>query len=1265
MFLWDKVPDHFSADFSFPINKSELFSDNPTQLPSRVISLDEVREKIPSVCEDIDKSPLHILIHFSVLASALNNVSSLRNSTTFEVLKSLIGGGNEILSFIGSIADKSKQIQTTAKQNSILTSCLKRLVYLLSEIFVDFFRLFFRDSQIHRKNISNKKNTGDTSSTDLLSLCEDFFGFVNSVLSTEVMKIFSPPILESTTDTIRVMFAPVYTILNQNVILKNLYPKLVQSIFLCVNRFPPLMIEVGLKISEVLLYTEAGQGASTVLHNFLKQIIELIPHLCGMIIREITSRFHSDKDIPEVRVLGSVLATVACCDHVQVKSNVSYITPLLSAECYNIRNGALTALTEIIRGNSTALKEPTFRNETSVSPPEDLDEFGLGGIANDMLECKLLNTLTDHLFDTNAFVRSRCVSLICTLWEGDAIPLTMQNSILQILVGRLLDKSAIVRKHSFLSLVLALKKQPYNTGNLDNASFLQCYEREVRLLREIESRSELRHLCNHLDSIDTVLTTEIQEFIHLNEYVEMIKSEPTNEDCLFARLESEISIGYMPDSIAAFDWLKRYSPNETIFQNEAQQEHPVILGLTHHDLLALSTIIRVSKLRDSQDYLTQYKSQKLKVMYLQSAIEFIRLFKECLPTAIQFLNSKTHSDVISAIAFLTEYRKFKLPDHLLCINPILFLIWSPQQTHQECALNCFSEFFMDKSEHESDYNSIALTLAKNLLVNINFRELNTFENIVTTLVKQQDFSKQLIMALINNCVFSPKLPGADIRVNALVILCMIGKGDPSVLYDNMHNLINLCFAKKIEFEVVQLGSRALNILTSSQNKVKFNIQRFRNAHKIFNSILLLLSSNILDSTLNWTSLMHEGMVLIFQLSQSPLELSQLIILKCQTAFQLTLSEEKRIVGFSRFFCLLGKVAQLHLIMVDTILCRSEMTLQNDNIIEEKEDETVPIFDFNSDVLLEQLLCEGSLLSKFTDTIVQILKDQEFLNFASEFTNETSTINLSLILQLQCSALYALSQFMLLSNDTCEKYLNLIITLMTNQPCPYLRISCLNILSDLILRYPNALQPWISYIFMVLRDSNRSVRKHAILVLSHLIHINMVRVQGYIVEIAYLIYDEDPSISELAHSFFLKIAQGNSLYNVLPDIISHMFDVENSYLEIDTIKQILKFLFSLIRKEKQVGNLLLKFLQRFKSAKDNKQSELISFAISLLPLSEHTLTILVTELFALKSVISDTQTKSHFMDIYHTLRRQPNLQQGFKDLLNRYFELLNSIIISEN
>lgn len=95
----------------------------------------------------------------------------------------------------------------------------------------------------------------------------------------------------------------------------------------------------------------------------------------------------------------------------------------------------------------------------------------------------------------------------------------------------------------------------------------------------------------------------------------------------------------------------------------------------------------------------------------------------------------------------------------------------------------------------------------------------------------------------------------------------------------------------------------------------------------------------------------------------------------------------------------------------------------------------------------------------------------------------------------------------------------------------------------------------------LADHTPLVRRNALTVLTHLILNDMVKVRGQISSMARCLEDSDPRIADLAKLFFHELAQkvcnilcvritllllifftkGNALYNVMPDIISHLSD----------------------------------------------------------------------------------------------------------------------------
>ena len=75
----------------------------------------------------------------------------------------------------------------------------------------------------------------------------------------------------------------------------------------------------------------------------------------------------------------------------------------------------------------------------------------------------------------------------------------------------------------------------------------------------------------------------------------------------------------------------------------------------------------------------------------------------------------------------------------------------------------------------------------------------------------------------------------------------------------------------------------------------------------------------------------------------------------------------------------------------------------------------------------------------------------------------------------------------------EANLQILFTAAESAPSEVVRSNCTIALGDLVVRFPNLLEPWTEHIYARLRDPSASVRKNAVLVISHLILNDMMKV----------------------------------------------------------------------------------------------------------------------------------------------------------------------------
>lgn len=247
----------------------------------------------------------------------------------------------------------------------------------------------------------------------------------------------------------------------------------------------------------------------------------------------------------------------------------------------------------------------------------------------------------------------------------------------------------------------------------------------------------------------------------------------------------------------------------------------------------------------------------------------------------------------------------------------------------------------------------------------------------------------------------------------------------------------------------------------------------------------------------------------------------------------------------------------------------------------------------------------SLIAQQLPGIIHILKEQ------TKYPDEN--------LRLACAM--GLVRIMALSQKVCNENLQLLFTLMEKSPNPKIRSQLILGIGDLVYRFPNALEPWTGHLYLPLRDTkSTAVRMNTIRVLSHLILKEMIKTRGQIFEIALCTIDEDIQISSLAKLFFQELSQRNNglvIYNAMPDIISQLSGGGGSsgasqdeilaarVISEESFRQIVTYLFSFIKRDKQCETLIEKLCHGFRQANitERKCRDLV-FCLSKIQLSEN-------------------------------------------------------------
>lgn len=303
--------------------------------------------------------------------------------------------------------------------------------------------------------------------------------------------------------------------------------------------------------------------------------------------------------------------------------------------------------------------------------------------------------------------------------------------------------------------------------------------------------------------------------------------------------------------------------------------------------------------------------------------------------------------------------------------------------------------------------------------------------------------------------------------------------------------------------------------------------------------------------------------------------------------------------------------------------------------------------------------------------------------------------------MKCYHCKGLRYLYLCSAAHCEKYLQLFFTLLDKSSLECVRANAVVAASDLACRFPNLLEPWTPYIYARLvksplwawlstskpcphlpgwlimpplsgtmhslfwrtwfsmiwsRSEVKSAQWHAAL---------KIRTQEFLTWQNYFFMNLQKRLHKLLliaiswhwHRVW-SLSQGNALYNVLPDIISHMSDPasgtptkQNSFQ--NTVKWanekmcvcvcfyahlLLRFLFGFIQKDRMCESLVEKLCHRFRATRSNKQVHDLAYCLTLLPASERSLRKLQENLPCYQDKLVDPQVYSSFTTIMNKMKK---------------------------
>ncbi|KAF3778480.1 Condensin complex subunit 1 [Nymphaea thermarum] len=906
--------------------------------------------------------------------------------------------------------------------------------------------------------------------------------------------------------------------------------------------------------------------------------------LAVALIREISRTNPKDylRDTSSADNVGRFLTELADRLPKLVATNVGMLVPHFGGESYKIRNGLIGVFGKLI---AKAFK--------------DVDGDPAGVALRLRGKQSMLEMMLERCRDVSAYTRSKVLQVWADLCEEHAVSIGLWNEVALVAVGRLEDKSTLVRKSALNLLITMLQYNPFGP-QLRTASFEGILEKYNKRLQQL-------------------LPNGSSESSEVNVPAESCTQEADSQkghghgmgDVVDNKSPSNILDG-LPDSCAP----------------------AVEVGISDDCLPDIGNL----------------EQTRASVASLEAGLRFTKCISSIMPTLVQMLASPSASDVENAILFLMRCRQFQIEGAEASLRKMLPLVFSQDKAIYGAVISAFITIYVKKSPMETARNLLILATDSSI------GDLAALECVISSLVSKGEIPSSTISSLWDFFNFNVSGATAEQCRGALSILCMAAKSSPKILGVHLPEIIDFgfgCWAKEDPL-LARTACVALQRL-SEEDKKKI----ISSGGRVFRVLQNIINGFALPEHI-WYTAADQAIAAIYCIHPRPEILAAEVVKKaqnltfpCNGTSNVTNAESGsrngntsisvKVTKLSRFLFIVSHVALNQLVYIESCVRKiQKQKKKKETSTSEQQNDPSGHAEAFAAPNKENAINRGLGLADSDDARLNSLSEQAEKDIISGGSTVKNLIGLCapLVAKL-CRNFDSMQQYpelqaagmLALCN---EANLQLLFTVAENAPHETVRSNCTIALGDLSVRFPNLLEPWKENMYARLCDPAVSVRKNAVLVLSHLILNDMMKAKGCINEMAVRLEDVDDRISNLAKFFFHELSKkgSNPVYNFLPDILSRL---SNQNFAEQTFCSIVQFLIGLIKKDKQMEGLVKKLCNRFCGTTDVKQWEGIAYCLSQLTLTEKGINKLIESFESYEHVLSEESVVSHFRAIINKVQ----------------------------
>lgn len=611
---------------------------------------------------------------------------------------------------------------------------------------------------------------------------------------------------------------------------------------------------------------------------------------------------------------------------------------------------------------------------------------------------------------------------------------------------------------------------------------------------------------------------------------------------------------------------------------------------------------------ESETKRAEIEHLKMKRKYCRDACAFIKIFDNAFEQATNLLISKTKTDVLSAVDFITMGDAFGIESSKEGVKQMLHLVWKSGSNDDnnkivEKVVDSYTTMFLTANEGDSadQKNAYVANELINLTYGCSIADLISLEKLILELYrgKLADESKKSINQKDHVPKYIPLITPQIVakvwdrfinaskkkeKKGAIIILSMLALADHKIV----HKKIDVLIKYGLDLDGINYNIAAYTCITIRRSipaKIpnNYTYPKYDTAIQQLKKILLINTSDG-----DWYNLATEALNTLYDIDENANDsATEVLKLKALHVFndnEETITDSDNILSFSQLLFLLGHIGLKIIIYLEKVEAdfkrqkqesennKDEHELELDMIGGTSEDDFSDIIQGIKETKI--LYDSTSILGRFVPIIIEILRNPK------KYNDHT----------LQRQAALCFAKFMCISSRFCEEHSLFYIELMKRSKDPIVRSNLVLGLGDIHVCFSNIVDENRGALYDRLLDKDIYVQRTCLMTITFLILAGQIKVRGQLSQLAKLLVHDDESLKEMSKLFFQELAtKDNAIYNGFIDMLSGLnlyLDDPNSkhkQLPMNDFKSIIKIVLPFINKEKQRYHLVKSLYAKLKTS----------------------------------------------------------------------------------